>query len=110
MSRAHCADNWRSSSAGDAQQVDSRCNVKYVRRNFLCGLLGREPGSLGDLNAELRRWISEVANQRVHGTTHEQVLIRWGEDRVHLQPLTGRPPYPVWSKNSICLNTITFTG
>jgi transposase len=68
--------------------------VKYVRRNFLCGLLGREPGSLGDLNAELRRWISEVANQRVHGTTHEQVLIRWGEDRVHLQPVNGRPPYP----------------
>ena len=61
--------------------------VKYVRRNFLCGLLGREPGSLMDLNAELRRWISEVANQRVHGTTHEQVLIRWDEDRVHLQPV-----------------------
>jgi hypothetical protein len=22
------------------------------------------------------------------------VLIRWGEDRVHLQPIDGRPPYP----------------
>src|SRR5262249_1524731 len=50
--------------------------------------------SLMDLNAELRGWVSEVANQRVHGTTHEQVLIRWGEDRVHLQPVNGRPPYP----------------
>lgn len=68
--------------------------VKYVRRNFLCGLQGREPGSLGDLNAELRCWISEVANQRVHGTTHEQVLIRWDEDRVNLQPVNGRPSYP----------------
>src|SRR5712691_3311722 len=28
--------------------------VKYVRRNFLCGLQGREPGSLSDLNAQLR--------------------------------------------------------
>jgi transposase len=68
--------------------------VKYVRRNFLCGLQGREPGNLSDLNAELRRWISEVANQRVHGTTHEQVLIRWEEDRVKLQPVNGRPAYP----------------
>ena len=68
--------------------------VKYVRRNFLCGLLGREPASLCDLNGELRRWIAEVAIQRVHGTTHEQVLQRWEEDRVHLQPINGRPPYP----------------
>ena len=30
----------------------------------------------------------------MHGTTHEQVLIRWDEDRVHLQPVNGRPPYP----------------
>lgn len=68
--------------------------VKYVRRNFLCGLLGREPGNLPDLNAELRRWVAEVANQRVHGTTHEQVLERGEEDRTHLQPIHGRPPYP----------------
>jgi len=68
--------------------------VKYVRRNFLCSLLGREPGSLVELNAELRRWISEVANQRVHGTTHEQVLARWGEERGNLQPVNGRPAYP----------------
>jgi len=68
--------------------------VKYVRRNFLCGLLGREPGCLVDLNAELRRWISEVANQRVHGTTHEQVLARWGEERGNLQPVNGRLAYP----------------
>jgi len=60
-----------------------------VRRNFLCGLLGREPGSLADLHAELRRGISEVANQRVQGTTHERVLIRWDEDRVNLQAVKG---------------------
>src|SRR5436190_20642440 len=32
--------------------------VKYVRRNFLCGLQAREPSNLVDLNAELRRWVS----------------------------------------------------
>ena len=68
--------------------------VKYVRRNFLCGVQGREPTSLADLNAELRRWVVEVANRRVHGTTHEQVLVRWEEDRSHLQPVKGRRTYP----------------
>jgi len=67
--------------------------VKYVRRNFLCGLQGREPGCLSDLNAQLRAWAWEVANQRIHGTTHEQVAARWKVDRSSLQPLDGRPPY-----------------
>lgn len=67
--------------------------VKYIRRNFLCGLQGREPGCLSDLNAELRKWVWEVANQRVHGTTHEQVAAGLDVDRLSLQPLDGRPPY-----------------
>jgi transposase len=69
--------------------------VKYIRRNFLCGLQGREPANITDLNAQLRHWVAEVANQRVHGTTHEQVLVRWDEDQFAMQPvLNGRPPYP----------------
>jgi Mu transposase-like protein len=68
--------------------------VKYVRRNFLCGLLGREPANLVDFNAELRRWVAEVANQRVHGTTREPVLIRFDEDQFAMQPVTGCPDYP----------------
>jgi transposase len=68
--------------------------VKYVRRNFLCGLQGREPRSLTDLNAEMRRWVSEVANHRVHGTTREQVVARWNADHFHLQPVKGKLPYP----------------
>jgi transposase len=68
--------------------------VKYVRRNFLCGLQGREPSCLSDLNAQLRAWVWEVANQRVHGTTHEQVAVRWKVDQFSLQPMDGRPPYP----------------
>jgi transposase len=68
--------------------------VKYVRRNFLCGLQGREPGCLADFNAQLRAWVWEVANQRVHGTTHEQVTVRWDADQRSLQSLDGRPSYP----------------
>lgn len=68
--------------------------VKYVRRNFLCGLQGREPGSLSDLNAQLRQWMGGVANQRVHGTTHEQVMVRWDVEQFSFPPLAGQPPYP----------------
>jgi hypothetical protein len=68
--------------------------VKYVRRNFLCGLQGREPSSLRELNDELRRWVAEVANQRVHGTTQEQILLRWDGDQFAMQSCQGRAPYP----------------
>ncbi len=68
--------------------------VKYLRRNFLCGLQGREPSGLTDLNGQLRWWIADVANQRVHGTTHEQVMARWEADRAAMYPVKGRPPYP----------------
>ena len=68
--------------------------VKYVRRNFLCGLQGREPAGLIDLNGQLRWWLAEVANRRVHGTTHEQVMVRWEADRAAMHPVNGRSPYP----------------
>ncbi len=68
--------------------------VKYLRRNFLCGLQGREPTDLADLNGQLRAWVAGVANQRVHGTTHECITERWDAEQFSLQPLTGRPGYP----------------
>jgi hypothetical protein len=67
--------------------------VKYVRRNFLCGLQGREPGGLKDLNAQLRAWVWQVANQRVHGTTHEAVAARLQTEQSSLQPIGGRAAY-----------------
>jgi hypothetical protein len=42
----------------------------------------------------LRAWVWEVANRRVHGTTHESVSVRWNADQLNLQPLDGQPPYP----------------
>jgi hypothetical protein len=67
--------------------------VKYVRRNFLCGLLGKEPCGLEDLNGQMKAWVSMVANQRLHGTTHEQPVLRWEVERSRLQPIGKRPPY-----------------
>jgi transposase len=68
--------------------------VKYVRRNFLCSLQGREPHSIDELNAAMRSWVWEAANQRVHGTTHCIVPQRWQAERAHLQSAAGRLPYP----------------
>lgn len=65
--------------------------VKYLRRNFLCG---RQATSFSDLRAELRAWIWEVAQQRVHGTTHQVVRTAWEAERPQLQALQGRPPFP----------------
>jgi transposase len=68
--------------------------VKYIRRNFLCGLQGREPDGLLDLNAQLREWIWNVANKRVHGTTHAVVNARWDADQFAMQPINGRLAFP----------------
>jgi hypothetical protein len=57
-------------------------------------LQGREADSLGDLNNQLRQWVWEVANQRVHGTTHEMVMPRWDADQMALHALDGRTAYP----------------
>jgi hypothetical protein len=53
-----------------------------------------------DFNSELRQWVETMANRRVHGTTNEQVGLRWEMDRVAVQPLNGRPPYP-YSDNEL---------
>jgi len=69
-------------------------SVRYVRRNFLCGLQGKEPTGLAELNAELRHWVWKVANQRVHGTTHEVVQERWQAEQAQLLRTDHRPSYP----------------
>jgi transposase len=62
--------------------------VKYVKRNALAG---RRFTSWEDLNDWLERWSLEVADVRVHGTTHERPAERFGCEQ--LTPLGARPPY-----------------
>ncbi len=66
-------------------------SIRYVRRSALPGRAATSPQ---DLRAQLRAWTWEVANQRVHGTTHQVVWDAWQAERPHLQRLDGRPPYP----------------
>jgi len=62
--------------------------VKYVKRNALAG---RQFPSWPALNAWLEEWSVTVADQRVHGTTHERPGERFARET--LTPLHERPPY-----------------
>jgi transposase len=64
--------------------------VKYVKGNALAG---RRFPSLEELNAYLLRWILEVADQRVHGTTHEKPADRFARAE-RLVAVDGRAPTP----------------
>lgn len=72
-------------------------NIGYVRKNFLCG---REAHSLTDLRSQLRTWVWQVANQRIHGTTHRHIFMAWNEEKLLLLPLLGRSAYPYASQET----------
>ena len=62
--------------------------VKYVARNALAG---KRFHSWAHVNAWLMEWATTIADQRVHGTTHEPPAARFAREA--LTPLDGRPPY-----------------
>lgn len=64
--------------------------VKYVKRNFL---LGREFVDDGHLDEELLTWTTTVADQRIHGTTHERPIDRFAEERSHLLATRHQPAF-----------------
>ena len=66
--------------------------VKYLRTNFLCG---RDATDLQDLRQQMRVWVADVANGRVHGTTHRLVKEAWEEEKPALQPTAHRRAFPL---------------
>ena len=62
--------------------------VKYVARN---ALVGKRFHSWAHLNVWLVEWCVTIADQRVHGTTHEMPATRFLTET--LTPLNGRAPY-----------------
>ena len=71
--------------------------VGYIRKNFLCG---REAHNLSDLRSQLRTWVWQVANQRIHGTTHRHIFTAWNEEKLLLHPLLGRSAYQYASEET----------
>jgi transposase len=64
--------------------------VKYFKRNFLPG---RRFVDEQDCREQLRRWEAEIADVRVHGTTHERPIDRFGRERASLIPTGGQPGF-----------------
>lgn len=70
--------------------------VRYVKRNFLAG---RTFDDIHHVNAEVERWVDEVAGVRIHGTTQDRPLARFLDaEKAALLPLPSAPhDMGVWS-------------
>ena len=64
--------------------------VKYVKRNALAGRRFRD---LAELNAYLLEWCLGVADERIHGTTHEKPSARFARAE-RLISVAARSPAP----------------
>lgn len=65
-------------------------SVRYLRESFL---YGREFLGDADLSEQTERWLSQVANVRIHGTTGQQPLERFLRDEQHLLLTLASRPY-----------------
>jgi transposase len=61
--------------------------VKYVKINFIPG---RCFADLDDFNAQLVAWQTEIADVRIHGTTHQRPIDRFADEAGALIPYAGR--------------------
>jgi len=61
---------------------------RYIREDFF---LSRSFRNRDDLNVQFRQWLDQVANARVHATTHRVVNEHFAEERPRLQPLPAGP-------------------
>jgi transposase len=64
--------------------------VKYFKRNFLPGRTFLDEQ---DLRAQLRQWQAEIADVRVHGTTHERPTDRFAREQPALIATSGQPGF-----------------
>lgn len=64
--------------------------VKYVKRNFVPGRTFRD---LDDFNEQLRQWSLEIADVRLHGTTHQRPIDRFTEEAPALVPTAGQASF-----------------
>jgi transposase len=64
--------------------------VKYVKRNFVPG---RVFVDLDDFNVQLAAWQAEVADLRIHGTTHQRPMDRFAEEARALVPTAAQASF-----------------
>lgn len=64
--------------------------VGYVKRNAIAG---HEFSSMDALHAHIARWMREIADTRVHGTTGEPPIVRFEREATALKPLPAKAPF-----------------
>lgn len=64
--------------------------VKYLKRNFLAGREFVDDAHLGEA---LLDWTVRIADQRIHGTTHERPIDRFATERDRLLSTTHQPAF-----------------
>lgn len=64
--------------------------VKYVKRNFVPGRVFRD---LDDFNEQLRQWSEQIADLRIHGTTHQRPIDRFVEEAAVLVPTASQASF-----------------
>jgi len=64
--------------------------VKYVKRNFAPG---RTFHDIDDFNAQLTTWQAEIADRRIHGTTHQPPIEQFAAEAPALIPTAGQPSF-----------------
>src|SRR5262245_46656264 len=64
--------------------------VKYFKRNFLPG---RQFVDEQDLRGPLGQWMAEIADVRIHGTTHERPIDRFAREHARLVPTRQQPSF-----------------
>jgi transposase len=65
--------------------------IQYIKTSFL---EGRSFTDLEDLNAQLRVWLAEAANVRLHGTTRMRPVDRLAFDLERMRSVEGLSGYP----------------
>ncbi|HEX9504360.1 MAG TPA: IS21 family transposase [Patescibacteria group bacterium] len=71
--------------------------VKYIKSDFIKGeKFNKTFKSIDELNQKLWLWIDNVANVRVHATTHEKPIERWMEEKGNL---FFTKDYPIYENN-----------
>jgi len=65
--------------------------VSYVKKNAVAG---RRFDSLAQFEGHLERWMREISDTRMHGTTGEAPILRFLRDEASaLQPYPNKPPF-----------------
>ena len=62
--------------------------IQFIRTSWLAG---RELVNYADLQADLKNWIINQANPRIHGTLHERPIVRFEDEQSRLQSLPQKP-------------------